>query len=337
MNTKIYKPPIPIIFLDTFFFIDLIKNRHQKVKSPYYQEQENLINIIKDLTKQKKLLCPQGDQEEEYELGSLYTNEIKKEQSLLSYGISTTYHWGVQRHQTHTAMRAYINGDKTVLYDYNSLFSTNPIKELEQALSNEFIVSVISNPKNDTLSKRRKTKKELALEFERLRQEKISIGTNFKKAVSDEKLAIINVINYTFKKTFPKMLNNQPLTEEDLNGWMTIGDLLSPFSHYANKEATISDIVKFIMSDYYQTIPYLDIQSNLYGSLLTQKNIVKDGDNFDFEQASQMIPFADYYLTDCSLKHRLITNPLAYDKKFGVKIYSIKEINILVDDILKLK
>lgn len=335
MKVKIEKPSIPILFLDTFFFIDLIKNRHLTTKKPYFAEQLELIDLIHKLTKQKKVLCPQGDQEEEYELGK-YEEEIREEQIKLSYGISVMYHYGVQKWQTQVAISAYIKNQTEVVYDHKSLFQRAPIDELNDALSRPYIVNCHIPTPTEWIDKRKKTKKELAEEFEALRKQKIKLNIKFADWVKHEKLGTYDAILNTIKTAIPKIAQQEPLTEEETNGLQLMGDYLAYYSHYAKRDATPKDVMDFLKSDYHGTIPYIDIQSGLFASLLTQTGLVKETDNFDFHQTSQMLPFSTYFLTDSSLKHRLTTNPLAYDKQYGIKIYSMKEIRVLISLLSKL-
>jgi len=138
---KIIKPPIPIIFLDTFFFIDLIRNHHKNKNSSYFQEEFRLVDLIIKLTKDKKLLCPQSDQEEEYELGD-YEDEIRKEQDKLSFGIKAKHSLGVYLYQLQKAIQAYINNNQEIECNYMCLFYRDPIIELDEKLNINFRVSV---------------------------------------------------------------------------------------------------------------------------------------------------------------------------------------------------
>lgn len=335
IKVKITKPPIPILFIDTFFFIDLVNSRHSETKRPYFAEQLELIDLIHRLTKQKKILCPQGDQEEEYELGK-YEDEIREEQVTLSYGVSATYHYGVHHMQIQEAITAYLKGVSEVEYGYRSLFQHEPVKELEDALKNPYIVSChIPTPKS-WIDKRRKTKKELAEEFENLRKEKLKLNVKFTDWVRHETLGTLDAIVNTLKTAIPKIVQQQPLSEEETNGLQIFGDYLAYYSHYSKKEATPKDVADFLKSDYYASIPYISIQAKLFASLLTQPGKVKDTDNFDFHQTSQMLPFSTYFLTDSSLAHRLTTKPLALDKQYGVNVYSMREIGGLIRELEKI-
>lgn len=336
IKTKITKSSIPILFIDTFFFIDFIGNRHNKIKSHYFNQELELVDLIVRLTKEKKLLCPEGDQEEEYQLGIKYEDEIRKEQAQLSLGIRTMYHYGVYKFQLQHAMSAYVKGDQTVEYDYKSIFETDPLKGLERALNQHYIISVNLPWSKSHLRKQRKTKKEIAKDFERLRKENIKLGVKYKDQVKRETLGKLEAIVHTLKSAVPKLAQQQSLTKEEVNGLQIFADYLAYLSHYYGKDITIKEVADFIKSDYYATIPYISIQSKLYASLLTQQNRVKETDNFDFHQTSQILPFSTYFLTDSLLKHRLTTNPLKLDDEYGVKIYSMKEIGNLIAELQKL-
>ena len=336
IKTKIIKHSLPILFIDTFFFIDFVGNRHRKTKSHYFAEELELIDLVLKLTKEKKLLCPEGDQEEEYHLGVKYEEELRKEQAQLSHGIRAMYHYGVYKFQLQQAMIACLKNQKIVEYDYRSLFEGDPLKELEKALSHPYIISVhIPLPKS-FLNKQRKTKEELAKDFERLRKENINSGTRFKDQVKREVLGKLDAIINTLKTVVPKLTQQQSLTQAEINGLQVFADYLAYLSHYAKKEVTIKEVADFIKSDYYASIPYISVESKLYASLLTQQNSVKESDNFDFHQTSQMLPFCTYFLTDSSLKHRITTNPLKLDEEYRVKVFSMKEIRNLILELQKL-
>lgn len=336
INVKVIKPSLPIIFIDTFFFIDLVSGRHKNPKPHYLKEEEELIDLVHKLTSEGKILCPQGDQEEEYELGIRYEDEIRKEQAQLSRGVRSMYHYGTYKYQVQIAMAAYMANKKIVTYDSKSIFDRNTVEELKRSQQNHYIISVHIPMPNEYLDKKRRTKKELAQDFESLRQENIKNGVKFKDQVRRETLGKLDAIVNTLKTAIPKLAANQPLTEQESNGMQVLGDYLAYYSHYSGKDADIKEVADFIKSEHYATVPYISTQSRLYASLLTQENRVKETDNFDINQTSQMLPFSTYFLTDSSLKHRITSGPLRLDKEYGVKIYAIKEVKELITELKQL-
>lgn len=336
LKIKVEKPSIPILFLDTFFFIDLVRNRYKDSKSPYYFQELELVDLITSLTRQKKLLCPVGDQEEEYELGEKYEDEIRQEQIQLAFGINAQYHYGLYKYQTQTAVKAYLENSKRVEYSSRALFPNDPVKELERQLQSRFIVSVHIPTSAENLEKRRKSKKELAERFEQMRKDKQKMDVNFDEWVKLEAMGTMEAALTTLKKTLPKRLLQQGLSAEDRSGFLELGDILSYLTHYGSAEASFEDAIKFLKSDYFMSVPYVSVQSKLYASMWIQSGKIKESDNFDFQQASQMMPYSTYFLTDNSLKHRLTTKPLVLSEEHDVEVFSMKEMNDLISELRKL-
>lgn len=333
MKINIIKPPIPIIFIDTFFYIDLVSDRTGNKKSSYHQERVELMEIIETLTQQKKLLCPKGNQEEEYRLGLSNIEEIQEVQERLSMGISTNHYFGVEKYQVSQAISAYVKKGKTIEFDYRSLFLRDPLKELGETLNQRWLVSVHTKTPESILNEERILKKELAAEFENLRLEKKNAGLNYETLLKRELLAELDLITHTLQTIIPKLITKQPLDQKENTGLTILSEYLALLSRYSKKEVGIAEVVAFIKSDYYSLIPFKSIKSQLYSSLLSQTYPVNETDNFDFEQSSQWLPFSNYFLTDRSLRHRLTSKQLQLDKVYNVKIYSMREIRSLISEL----
>lgn len=331
---KIIKPPIPIIFLDTFFFIDLIRNHHKNKNSSYFQEELRLVDLIIKLTKDKKLFCPQGDQKEEYELGD-YEDEIRKEQDKLSFGIKAKHRFGVYLYQLPKAIQAYVNNNQEIECNYMCLFYRDPIIELDEILNSNFRLSVHLPMPEFYLNKKRKTKKKIGEELEETRKENIALGIEYQNCVKQEILGELNFIsNSIIKETFVKLIEPRyQLTEGEIEGLLHFGELLVFYSHYAKKRARTEDVFNFLKSEHFASIPYISLRSRLFASMVTQEHEVKESDVFDYTQTSQMMPFITYFLTDSSLKHRITTNPLKLDKEYDVKVFSMREIESLIKEL----
>lgn len=329
---KIIKPPIPIIFLDTFFFIDLVKNSHKNKNFPYLQEELRLVDLIIKLTKDKKLLCPQGDQKEEYELCGK-EEEVMREQKKLSIGIRLRHYFGVYQYQVQKAMKEYIKNEKEIECDYMCLFYEDPVKELEEKLSGNFILYVHPPMPETYLNERRRRKKAIAKEIEEIRKRTIGNGIKYEDCVRNETLGERDFIKNSLFKLAIKTTFNLPLDESEIEGGLRFGELSVYYSRYSERKAVRRDIFDFLESEHFASIPYISIRSRLLCSSRTQQGEVKESDIFDFIQASQILPFSTYFLTDSSLKHRLTNNPLRLDEEYNVKIYSIKEVKELIREL----
>ena len=111
------------------------------------------------------------------------------------------------------------------------------------------------------------------------------------------------------------------------------GELLNFYKHYSKRKAKTEDILNFLKSEHFASIPYISIQSKLLTSIVTQTGKARESDAFDSQQTSQMLPFLTYFLTDSSLKHRITTNPLKLDKEYDIKVFSMREIESLIKEL----
>lgn len=122
--------PIPIIWLDTSVIIDLTKYR-AKVELNILQQERmaRLDELLYRKTREGKLLYVEGDQIEE--INSLI-KESHATQSFLSMGVRLRYRKGIQDNQLYKFMKAYANGQDSIVLKYQDAFHEDPIKELEE-------------------------------------------------------------------------------------------------------------------------------------------------------------------------------------------------------------
>lgn len=336
MKSIISKPSIPILYLDTCFFIETMRHKKKSISSEILTQNQLLIDIIREKSKEMKLICPSGDQDEEYEQGKQYESELRQLQTQISLGISARHHYGVYQWQTQVAARAFVNQTKKVEYDYRCIFDVDPKKQLESQLKSQFLVNVNIPVPAEELVKRKKTNNELAMQFETMRQEKMKMKKGFMDWVTEENLGTHEVVIFTIKSYFHKLSAGKLLSKEDKTGLAILADMMGYLSHYSEKDASIQESLEFLKSEYFFSVPYIDVQSQLYASMWVQSGSIKKTDNFDFQQACQMLPFSSFYLTDSAFKHRLTSNPLRLDKKFDTKIYSMREVPLLCSDLSRL-
>jgi len=341
ISVNVIKPKIPVIFLDTNFFIDFVQSENGVNKNPcYYENEKKLIEAIRKLTKQKKLLCPKSDQAEEYEQHNKFQDEIHKLQTTLSYGIRTNYNYGVKQMQIQQALKAYVNNGKEIVFDGSSLFINEPLGELKQASEQEFIVSVRFPTLPDDIKDKKERKKYLASKYEELRREN---KESFPKRFEAEKLSHYHYLSNGLRQLFVKYATKISLSEADVDVLMELGRNMSRLAHLkggtteeGKEPEDLLEILKFYKSEYFTSIPFISIQAKLNASLVTQRDKVKETDDFDFMQTCQMLPFSSYFVTDKHLKNRLTTKPLSLDKQYDVRIYSLNEIPQLLEELNKL-
>ncbi len=95
MKITIEKSAIPILWLDTAVLIKMAKQRTgEQIGEPDASRVATLYETIYRLTRQQRLLCPAGDQREEYELGDRLVEAIQDLQDQLSLGIEFQHRHG---------------------------------------------------------------------------------------------------------------------------------------------------------------------------------------------------------------------------------------------------
>jgi len=335
MNIKwiITKPPTPIILLDTLFFIDLIKNKNSKKKSPYFGDELKLVDLIISRILDGKLMCPFGEQRREYELRKKHKEEIIKLQIKLSFGIEVKRGYGIYQYQIMKAMEAYIKNKKEIICDYMCIFHKDPIKEFRKILNALLAFGEIDKLAESVIERERKVRKELSEDWEELREIFEEKQTKYEDWIT--KAGSLDYMKQAIEIAINKGMD-KPLNKIDRFAVYRLNRLLELYNYYAKKDASIKDIFYFLESEYYASIPYNAILFKLFTSIFTQEGKVKKSDYFDIKQTTHMLPFLTYFLTDSSLKHRLTTKPLELDNIYGVKIYSMREINMLIEELEKL-
>ena len=131
MKINIIKSKIPIIWLDTSNIIKFTKFKNGIKLSPIERKRsKTLYNIIYKEVRQKKLICPIGDQFEEIEIGNKLVKECRELQSNLALGIRFVHRSRIKEIQMQQAMKAYINKDKEITVSYKDAFYRDPVKAL---------------------------------------------------------------------------------------------------------------------------------------------------------------------------------------------------------------
>lgn len=144
------KPALPTLWLDTSVVIKLTKiSRGEALEKIEVERLSQLQALIRDLTSQRKLLCPQADQEEEY-VAQRLDREVHGDFLTLSVGIRMRHRQGIFDHQVQLGMQAYVAAADELTVPIEIFFRGNPVEELGRALDRPFLIGL--NPfRNDEL------------------------------------------------------------------------------------------------------------------------------------------------------------------------------------------
>jgi len=334
VSIQITKPTTPILIVDTNWLLEMVKCERADFASDQCKKLKTVKGLIKKLVRSKKLLCPIGDQDEEYWSAIKDMRDVYKLQLDLSCGVKSLSRFEIRDRQTGLAARSYMSGDSTVKLGYSDvLFREDPFKQLERALKSGVIIGSKWRP-DFYINLGKKTKTEIASDFERLRKEKLGLGVKYKDWVEEEKNGLLGLMQGIFLSALRKRKASQPFTEEESSAIITVAQLARVYKTYTKSDPGFNALVRFLKSDCYRELPYNTIQARLHASLLTQQHVVKQSDHFDFEQAASFLPYATFFTTDKSLKNRL--ESLKLDVEFEVKLFSMRDMDSLLSALRKL-
>jgi hypothetical protein len=156
-SISIKKSPVPIIWIDTSIIINMTLLRlGRKLDQIQKQRTEFLYGAIMEATREGKLICPLGDQDEEIWVErEECLNTINK----LSLGIDTDSSLAVQQKLFERFVEAYITEEEHIDLDYSVLFYEDPVEEMGKILASRIYVAtnppLIGGPEKTKSTKRK--------------------------------------------------------------------------------------------------------------------------------------------------------------------------------------
>jgi len=118
-------------------------------------------------------LCPQSDQEEEY-AGTRLDDDVQSMFASLSLGISFAHRQGIFDKHVFKGMEAYSKKSETIDLPSSTYFHGDPVRRLEEARRERFIVSLGPSKSPEILSRIANAKASVRYQWEQLRQELVA-------------------------------------------------------------------------------------------------------------------------------------------------------------------
>lgn len=320
----IEKSSIPLIWIDTSIIIKMAK---LKLKEKISEEEKGRIRYLYDIigneVNKKKLLCPGADQQEEIEIGGRLENECREIQTQLSLGIKMQHRQGIEDFLIAKFMKAYIDKVREINLCYKNLFHGDPIKELEEALSRPFIISVHLPTAPGVLNRSKKSKIDLPVELEKLRKEKIAAGITFEQEREVEFKGLLEASLELKRRLIEKLINNEPIDVWDFLGAEVMLNYERLWEIYKGQPPGLQGLVQFFLSDYFKQIPQVEIICSLYAKILTSTTPIKPGDSMDIKQIATILPVFDLVITDKSMENHI--KSLNYHKKYNTTVLALRD------------
>ena len=301
MEYKIIKSNKPIVFLDTFFLIDIFKKKKE-------DHTKKLFEILKSKINENKIICPLGEQ----------TTEIfDKERSDIIHNFNLIIAKGSQF--------------RTVsdIYDKQFYQAIDNYIEKKKIYNINYDDSIYYYPKNNAVISSVMNTKSVINFFKNSKNNKTEIINNKLKKYKN------NFDNIPFEEQLnAEYLSLHDKTSEYFNKGLNIG-VLKNYIHYLNywldKNKSANAYLSFLKSEFYKKIPHVYINANLYASIVSSKNKLQSGDINDIKYISAYLPYCNYFLTDKAQHNRI--NRLEIDKIFNTEVYCLKNIDKFINKI----
>ena len=325
------KSPIPLLWLDTFVGINLAKiNRGEERRDLEVTRGLRLRELVIELVKEGKLLCPMADQEEEYEAERL-DSEVFAEFSRLSRGARLNHRFEIQNAQIYRAMDAFCGGTEEIVLPWGIYFYEDPVRAIQREKDRRVIVSVTAPIGSPIVQRRRSVKKEIICQTEQLRLKLTSKGQSYEAQLKLESRALGD----TMVRMLTDFYSNVKSGSIDFWQWMGVSQFQEYVAHWKNLGGDPRSLHSFLISSYTTALPVVEISAQLFADLMTGNQPIMSGDSADVDQLASVIPVAQFVLTDKKMENRV--KRLRIDQKWGTKVFSMSTLDGLFAELIALR
>ncbi|MBC7077502.1 MAG: hypothetical protein H5T92_04260 [Synergistales bacterium] len=331
MQVKVEKPSMPTIWLDTSVIIKIAKALSDKSRSQDVQDERYLVlyNLVQQKVSQRRILCPEGDQEEEYLLGKRLIRECHAVQTFLSMGIRFAHREQIKRFQLCHHMKAHIEGRTEVIIPYKDFFYGDPVREL--AAVKDYVITIQPSASDKEIEARLMSRKTTSERIEAIRQKAVAQGASYEQQLAREYLGELDALIHMLEDWDKRITSGDIPTADDFLRMEPLGFLLAIWDRYKGEPRGLPGLIGFFHSDSYRSVPYVDIACKLWAKIVTSNAKVEPGDSMDIAQLSVAIPCCHFIVTDQKMKNRI--TDLGLDTKYGTRVFSIRDIDSLQSEL----
>lgn len=314
MNYIIEKYKIPIIFLDTSFFVAISKSRRSGKNDALL---EQLYSVVANKVSKRKLICPEFDQFEELHLGHASEDEYNYDIMMkLSRTIKSYLDSQMLDKQIYVGIQSFLSNEASPTINSEAFFYQDPLWELEQ--QGDMVIGVI--PQRFMIDETQRIKSELHKDFQSAQKIHLDKKTTLRQEYLAERSAYL-----------PNWIKLSQ--QNDLGGVMTLGLYTNYWRTLGGNEG-LKGFEKFVYSDYFYKLPIVDISSWMLAYLMVNKINIDGSHRKDVELISMCLPICDFAYLDRQMCG--IVTQLKLDKKYSTKIFSRSRITDLINEISKL-
>lgn len=328
LKINIEKSKIPLIWIDTAIIINLAKIRTgETIDDSLKDRVQYIYDAIRKARHNKKVICPRGEQEWEYEIGKDYKEECRCVQNDLTMGIRMKSGDSVEEYYMKLFMKAYINSESELNISYRDLFCSDPVEELNRIVNQGYFINVNSPPKENIIAKERKSKEETWKSLKTIRRLKVKDNMTFEQGLEIEYRGTHDAYLEYRRRINLKYDNKEMMESEEYSSAADLSGYLKTWREYNGKPPGLEGLLRFFLSEYQRQIPRIDIHCNLFAKILTSEGEVKSGDSMDLQQLSVVLPFFDLVITDKKMKRNIET--FGYHRKYRTQVLDLKHFDAI--------
>jgi hypothetical protein len=277
-----------------------------------------------------KLLCPEADQREEFELRRL-DRQISRVFSELSLGIRLRHRQGIMDNLIARAMKSYIDLADTVVLPVAAYFHRDPVEELFRINRGPFYIVVDHSRSSELRAERDAADAACKERLEELRKRLVAQGQTYEVQFRLEQEAYPEALILLIVR-FQKLLERGCAGPSELMDVQGVGFYLALWEEYGGSPLGLPGMLQFFNSDYFRNLPTSRIASQLWADILTDKQrSVKPGDSMDVQLLSVAIPICHFVLTDKDMKNRIERRDIHLE--WNTKVFSLNTIDELTAEL----
>jgi hypothetical protein len=230
-------------------------------------------------------------------------------------------------------MHAYTKDSDQIVLPASTYFQGDPVRRLEEARREEFIVFLGPLKSPDLLKRRAVAKANISSGWERLRKELVSKGQSYEKQLETEQRGDWTALVSSVRKFTANLM----LGRHDFNDYLAaLGPLT--YRHYWNEikgnPPDWEGLSNFFHSQYFTELPLSFVQSRLVAELLTGNEPISPSDPMDVDLLAVALPLAHFVHADRRMEQRI--KKLGLDRKCGSAVFSMSTIDALFVELERL-
>ncbi|MGA2456104.1 MAG: hypothetical protein ABSF85_00820 [Terriglobales bacterium] len=330
----IEKSTTPMLWLDTSVLVDFAKlEKGENIEPVRAKRLTRLRSVVRQAVRDERLVCPEWDQDNEYEAKRLEA-DIRRIVSDLSCGAHCIPYAGVKDQQILIGMRAYIAAVDAMHIPANIHFYKNPLEAIREAKRNRYIVECEMPKPAEWIDKAARDKLETQESIEELRQGYTAKDQTFEQQLNLERIGESDVMIKMVGEymglvrlgqfDFWKYMGVVGFVER-MDAWQKMGGPSSGLP------LEIPALYSFMRSPYYWELPIQDISCRLSADLLVKDFRIKSGDGQDIQHLATAIPVAHFVVADKAMVDRC--ERLGIGKKWNAKLFSNRMLDDLSDEV----